>query len=400
MLSSKINLFSFASENLLAFKISFIASLWLLISISFLIFLNGLYLQQSEKNKFINDIDLFRTSLKEETDFMDIYSKDDFLSRFKQKELIHRLTRDIMVIRKSWEIVKKWVFKLFDVPTKDIPELDNFIIRTLDERDFILYRVRFSNDSIIFSRDITFIREFQETLRLIALLLWVLFFIIIFIISLQIASMTLRPIQETNRRLKEYNHHVAHELKTPLSVLKSNLELTQLSRNICDLDSSKEEIESLEHIINGLLFLSENTLIQSKQKIDIIPLFENVIDSFITEKEIKLQTSKPHIFVYTEKILFERLLKNLVENALKYSADNIVHIDVKKASFEIRNTIDFDIEKHKLESIFDPFYKLDNSRSSTWYGLGLSIVKRIIDIFKWNISVDTKNKNFITIVRW
>jgi signal transduction histidine kinase len=177
--------------------------------------------------------------------------------------------------------------------------------------------------------------------------------------------MTLRPIQETNRRLKEYNHHVAHELKTPLSVLKSNLELTQLSRNICDLDSSKEEIESLEQIINGLLFLSENTLIQSKQKIDIIPLFENVIDSFLTEKEIKLQTSKPHIFVYTEKILFERLLKNLVENALKYTADNIVYIDVKKASFEIRNAIDFDIEKRKLESIFDPFYKLDNSRSST-----------------------------------
>jgi signal transduction histidine kinase len=62
---------------------------------------------------------------------------------------------------------------------------------------------------------------------------------VIFGVSLKVASYTLRPIKESNQRLKEYNHHVAHELKTPLAVLKSNLELAQISGDIDDVVCSK-----------------------------------------------------------------------------------------------------------------------------------------------------------------
>lgn len=95
-----------SEENRLALKISFVAFIGLLLCIWFLIFLNGLYLQQTEKNDFLSDIQFFLTSLEEEdgdgdTSFYDLYVRDDFLSRFKKKELIHRLTRDILIIRKS-----------------------------------------------------------------------------------------------------------------------------------------------------------------------------------------------------------------------------------------------------------------------------------------------------------
>lgn len=389
-----------SEENRLALKISFVAFIGLLLCIWFLIFLNGLYLQQTEKNDFLSDIQFFLTSLEEEdgdgdTSFYDLYVRDDFLSRFKKKELIHRLTRDILIIRKSWEIYRKWVFQFFDVKKSDIPASGLIVARQMDDRDFLLYEANISWDSVLFSRDITFIREFQEALTIIALILSLLFFLVIFWISLKIASYSLRPIKQSNERLKEYNHHVAHELKTPLAVLKSNFEIAQLSGDMEDILVSKSEIEWMEKIINALLFLSENTLIQDGEKIYLNDLFRKIISSYDGRKRIHFVDISKDVVIYKNQILVEQLIKNLIENAIKYSTWDTIFVELYKHSFTVANPIDANIPYETLQRIFQPFYKVDESRSTPWYGLWLSIVKRIVDIFDWKISVESKKKMFL-----
>ncbi len=389
-----------SEENRLALKISFIAFIGLLLCIWFLIFLNWLYLRQSEKDSFASDIQFFRNSLAEDTSFYDMYMRDDFLSRFKKKELIHRLTRDIFIVRKSWEIYRKWVFEFFDMKKGDMPQNDTIIARQMDERDFLLYEVDFSGDSVLFSRDITFIREFQEALTVIALILSLLFFLVIFGISLKIASYTLRPIKESNARLREYNHHVAHELKTPLAVLKSNLELAQISGDIDDVVCSKCEIEWLEKIINALLFLSENTFIKDGEKLHLNTIFKKIMHSFEDQKKIHFVELQKDIFVTKNQILLEQLIKNLFENAIKYSSWDTIFVELGKKNFTLSNSIDKSISQESLQKIFQPFYKIDESRSTPWYGLGLSIVKRIVDIFKWKIHISVKNQQFIVSINF
>ncbi len=384
-----------SEENRLALKISFIAFIGLLLCIWFLIFFNGVYLRQSEQDDFLSDIQFFRNSLADDMSFYDMYIRDDFLSRFQKKELIHRLTRDILIVRKTGQVYRKWVFEFFNVKKGDIPQEWNVVAREMDERDFLLYEVNFSWDFVLFSRDITFIREFQETLTVIALLLSLVFFILIFWISLKIASYTLRPIRQSNERLKEYNHHVAHELKTPLAVLKSNLEIAQFSWDIEDLGTSKTEIEGLEKIINALLFLSENTLIKDGDKVNLNALFHKVISQFEGVKKIHFVELHKEVTVMKNQILLEQLVKNLIENAIKYSSWDTIFVEVHKHSFSVSNPIDSSIPAESLQKLFLPFYKIDTSRSTPWYGLWLSIVKRIIDIFKWQITITVKNRVFI-----
>lgn len=387
-----------SEENRLALKMSFVAFIGLLLCIWFLIFINGIYLRQTEKTKFLDDIQFFKSSLENESDFYNLYTSDDFLSRFKKKELIQRLTRDILIVRQSWEIYRKWVFQFFDFKKGDIPQHNVIVTRQMDDRDFLLYEAQFSWDSVLFSRDITYIREFQEALTVIALILSLVFFILIFGISLKIASYTFRPIRQSNNRLKDYNHFVAHELKTPLAVLKSNFEIAQMSCDIQDIASSRQEIEGMEKIINSLLFLSENTVIKDGEKIVLNELFSKIIHWYEWSKKIHYVELSKGILVYKNGILLEQVIKNLLENAMKYSNGDTVFVELDKSKFSVSNCTQETIPLESIKKIFEPFFKVDESRSTPWYGLWLSIVKRIVDIFWWKITAESKKKNFIITV--
>jgi len=218
--------------------------------------------------------------------------------------------------------------------------------------------------------------------------------LITYFLSLYLAKITIRPLKKVNTKLKEYNHNLAHEIKTPLSIIKSNLELLEISFDKELITSSKEEIIEMQNIIDSLLFLSENNELKNKTKIIVNDIINNYYNDNILIKsnsEFKLEWN-----LY----LIDRLIKNLIENATKYWQEwEKIEVEIRESYISISNKIDKALNINNTDKLFDTFYQADNSRSGSWYWLGLSIVKKIIDLHWLRISISIKNNIFSVIIK-
>ena len=170
---------------------------------------------------------------------------------------------------------------------------------------------------------------------------------------------------------------ISHDLKTPLTRLKLQIELLNKNQK---LNSLKEEITEMEKMINEYLDFASNQYSQPVEKFNIVQLIQNLIDKSF-KKNIKIKSSKSLIFS-GRKNLIRRCIANIINNSQKY-AENIL-ITCKKIKKTILINIDDDgpgiADEHK-EKVFRPFYRVDKSRSlkDSNVGLGLSIVEDIVN---------------------
>ena len=170
---------------------------------------------------------------------------------------------------------------------------------------------------------------------------------------------------------------ISHDLKTPLTRLKLQIELLNKNQK---LNSLKEEIIEMEKMINEYLDFASNQYSQPVEKFNIIQLIQNLIDKSF-KKNIKIKSPKNLVFL-GRKNLIRRCIANIINNSQKY-AENIL-ITCKKIKKTVQINIDDDgpgiADEHK-EKVFRPFYRIDKSRSlkETNVGLGLSIVEDIVN---------------------
>ena len=170
---------------------------------------------------------------------------------------------------------------------------------------------------------------------------------------------------------------ISHDLKTPLTRLKLQIELLNKNQK---LNSLKEEITEMEKMINEYLDFESNQYSQPVEKFNIVQLIQNLIDKSF-KKNIKIKSPKSLIFS-GRKNLIRRCIANIINNSQKY-AENI-SITCKKIKKTILINIDDDgpgiADEHK-EKVFRPFYRVDKSRSlkDSNVGLGLSIVEDIVN---------------------
>ena len=170
---------------------------------------------------------------------------------------------------------------------------------------------------------------------------------------------------------------ISHDLKTPLTRLKLQIELLNKNKK---LNSLKEEIAEMEKMINEYLDFASNQYSQPAEKFNIVQLIQNLIDKNF-KKNIKIKSPKNLIFS-GRKNLIRRCIANIINNSQKY-AENI-SITCKKMKNAIQINIDDDgpgiADEHK-EKVFRPFYRVDKSRSlkDNNVGLGLSIVEDIVN---------------------
>ena len=199
---------------------------------------------------------------------------------------------------------------------------------------------------------------------------------------------------------KLFASNAAHELKTPLTNILTNIEVMQMedNPNIKDYEEvihiTKDNIERLAALVQDLLRFNADFDGELCENIRTDRLFEKIIAELsnnISEKNISV-TSSGNINIYGDKILLERAFFNIVQNAVKYNKENGGIIITAKDDTIIIEDTGIGIPEKNISQIFEPFYCVDKSRSRKLggSGLGLSIAKQIFD--KHNIKITVSSE--------
>ncbi len=216
---------------------------------------------------------------------------------------------------------------------------------------------------------------------------------------------TLAPLEEAYKKQSMFVANAAHEFRTPLAVMKAGSEVILRNKRNTDeyikfIKESLDETERLTRLSNDLLFLAHNkTRVNIKSKIDFSALCKKQIEImkvYANTKNIIIENDiENDIEISGTKDDLVRIIINLVKNAIDYNKnDGQIIISLKKKVDTIILCIEdtgMGIDKKHLPYIFERFYKADNSRTenSSGFGLGLSIVKEIIDQHMGKIEVDS-----------
>lgn len=209
-------------------------------------------------------------------------------------------------------------------------------------------------------------------------------------------------------REKALSSSIAHELNTPVAVMKSSLEIYLMKNKLEDrelkelLDNFDENIDRISKIIESLLFLNrrENAI---SRKFDIKDLVEEIVfdlEDLAEEKNVNLISKMISREIYTSDILLERVLYNLGKNAIAYNKDGgLVKFDFaedKENYFIYVRDTGLGIDEEEKEKVFDLFYRVDESRNKKTggYGIGLNLVKNIVEKLGGQVLIrDNLNEN-------
>jgi hypothetical protein len=234
---------------------------------------------------------------------------------------------------------------------------------------------------------------------------WLVIAVVVFI-TIFICNSQKVIYSDDEKKKDELIVYLAHDIKTPLTVVIGYLSLLDEIEDM-PLEQRKKYIElalnksyRLEELINELFdiarFNSEKIILE-KEELNLNMMIEQIIDDFYPmvkelNKSIKF-TSGENITIYADSDKLSRVFNNLVKNAISYSKEN-TDIDIKM--YKSNNEVNIEvinrgkmIPKDKLDRIFENFYRLDTSRTSKTggSGLGLAISKQIVELHDGKIIV-------------
>ena len=226
------------------------------------------------------------------------------------------------------------------------------------------------------------------------------------IVSYYLAKRTLRPIESAMDAQSQFVSDASHELKTPLTALQTMNEVALRKHKLTTTETTDlikqniEEITKLRELSIALLGLATND--NSKLKISKVALQDAVCDAMnqvvalAQEKDIAIDDQVPNVRVCAHHESLERIIRILLENAIKYSdSGSSVVISAKTNGSCVELDVSdsgIGIAKEDQEKIFTRFYRVDNSRSkikADGYGLGLAIAKDLANRQDIGLSVSS-----------
>ncbi|HIG0359243.1 TPA: sensor histidine kinase, partial [Clostridium sporogenes] len=217
-------------------------------------------------------------------------------------------------------------------------------------------------------------------------------------------------LENVNKLKDEFFTIISHELRTPLTIIYSSLQLAYeiYSKDInSNIDKILKRINQntarLLKLINNILDISKaeaGFLTLNNEYFDVVWETENIVNSitnYANSKNINLifDTTKEEEKVWIDKDKYERILLNLLSNAVKFTPENksiYVTLKLYKNNFKlIVKDEGVGIPKEKIDCIFNRFAQVNSSlsRNAEGTGIGLSLVKKIVDLMDGEIKVNS-----------
>ena len=227
----------------------------------------------------------------------------------------------------------------------------------------------------------------------------------------------LMRLSESFETQRQFTGNAAHELRTPLALIQAQLDLYHTTEHAESTTAAEETIqmvteqnERLNKLVRTLLDMSELQTVARNDKVELHSLIEEVLtdlEPLAQEKNVKLiqksqssseragEKADDELILTGSDILIYRMLYNLVENAIKYNRpDGTVTVSAKREKNEAVLTVSDTgngIDEAFREQIFEPFFRIDKSRSRELggVGLGLAMVREVVRVHDGTIAVYT-----------
>lgn len=207
---------------------------------------------------------------------------------------------------------------------------------------------------------------------------------------------------------RQFSGNAAHELRTPLAIMQTKLELFAAEHKNMEGDTAElvrsqaEQLDRLSKLVHTLLEMSNLSSAPRSDRIELAPLVDEIITDLAplaSQNDITMEQDCDNVVITGSDALIYRLVFNLIENAVKYnrqggSVSVSVHKENNNAIVCVSDT-GCGIPEECRESIFQPFFRVDKSRSRQMggVGLGLALVHEIAVLHGGSVRAEPGNKS-------
>lgn len=223
------------------------------------------------------------------------------------------------------------------------------------------------------------------------------------------ARRSLRPAEQMMERLEQFTQDASHELRTPITAVSTSLDLALATVDNKDLvRAAKRDLKDMATLVERLLELARlDSFVLQTAPVDLSAAVNAVLDAHAHEADARgvvlERAVAANVRAQADEALVRRVVANLVSNALKFTpTGGRVSVTLTKDSLIVKDT-GRGISPDALPRIFDRFFREDVARSkqSDGLGLGLALTKRIVDLHRWKILVEsTPGKRTVFIVKF
>jgi signal transduction histidine kinase len=434
-------------KNILTLKLTGIIGLILIVFSLFLFKFSKSYFEKSFENNLKN------TSINIVNDLLELYKIDDQITS-KKNETFKSFSPNILVINDSNEALIEYAKITDEIKLNLLNEISNKESYTISKGDtvYLAFKHQYKNRSFkIISSSINFNGFLYFKIIKVSLLIFVIISMAFtYFTGIYFAKQTLLPIKNIIKQVEKFNEvnlnerlksrngkdeislltttfnqlldrlensfilqksfvsNASHEFRTPLTVMKGQIEvlLLQPRSNEIYLNtyiSLLEDINNQINLINGLGDLANaNAMFPNivNSKIPIIDLLDDCVGELYKNKNYKvvltieeLQDDESTMYLNGNYALLKSAFINVMDNACKFSNNLTCQVNlICNLDFMSITVIDqgLGINKVDLANIFESFYRSNNTRHIQGHGIGLSLVKKIVEYYHGKITVTSE----------